>query len=69
MDSPEDSPRRRLPFLRRVFLSKKELAYILELLQSVATADDPSWKVMLYSKIGNHLQKARRYKSKKRDDV
>jgi hypothetical protein len=69
MDSPEDPPHRRLPFLRRVFLSKKELAYILELLQSAASADDLSWKVMLYSKIANHLQKARRYKSKKRDDV
>ena len=69
MDSPEDSPYRRLPFLRRVFLSKKELAYILELLQSVVSVDDPSWKVMLYNKIENHLQKARRYKNKKRDDV
>ena len=69
MDSPKEPPLRRLPFLRRVFLSKKELAYILELLQSVASADDPSWKVMLYNKIENHLQKARKHKSKKRDDV
>ncbi len=69
MDSPEDSPHKRLPFLRRVFLSKKELAYILELLQSAASADDPSWKVMLYNKIENHLQKARKHKGKKRDDA
>ena len=69
MDSPKDSPHKRLPFLRRVFLSKKELVYILELLQSAASADDPSWKVMLYNKIENHIQKARKHKSKKRDDV
>jgi len=69
MDSPEDSPHKRLPFLRRVFLSKKELAYILELLQSAASADDLSWKVMLYDKIENHLQKARKHKGKKRDDA
>jgi len=68
MDSPEDSPQRRLPFLRRVFLSKKELAYILNLLEGASSSDDPSWKVMLYSKIRNHLQKARRYKGRKRDD-
>ena len=54
------------PFLRKVFLSKRELRLILELLRANAGDELPPWKEKLINKIDKHLQKAKSYRGKKR---
>ena len=68
--SDDDIGSRKIPaFLRKVFLSKRELRLILELLRaSVGDEELPPWKQKLINKIDNHLQKAKSYRRKKRGD-
>jgi len=68
--SDDDIGSRKIPaFLRKVFLSKRELRLILELLRaSVGDEELPPWKQKLINKIDNHLQKAKSHRRKKRDD-
>jgi hypothetical protein len=68
MSDKAPEPKKVLPFLRKVFLSKRELRLILELLREKIEKNAPPWKDKLVNKIDKHLQKAKSYGRKKRED-
>jgi len=68
MSDKTEAPKKVLPFLRKVFLSKRELRLILELLREKIEKNPPPWKEKLVNKIDKHLQKAKSYGRKKRED-
>jgi hypothetical protein len=68
MNNNSVSTKKVLPFLRRVFLSKRELRLILELLREEIEENAPPWKEKLINKIDKHLQKAKSHRRKKRED-
>ena len=56
------------PFLRRVYLSKRELSRLLNLLQEATTPEEMEehpWKRMLIEKLQKHLEKAKEFRNKK----
>ena len=68
MNNNSATPKKVLPFLRKVFLSKRELRLILELLLKEVEENPPPWKEKLINKIDKHLQKAKLHRRKKRED-
>tara|TARA_R110000824_G_scaffold102748_6_gene244520 strand:+ start:1003 stop:1215 length:213 start_codon:yes stop_codon:yes gene_type:complete len=68
MNDKGPTPKKILPFLRKVFLSKRELRFILKLLRKEAEKNPPPWKEKLVNKIDKHLQKTKSYGRKKRED-
>ncbi len=68
-NGPPGSEKQVPAFLRRVFLSKRELRLLLQLLRTHSEGEEiPPWKQKLIDKIDNHLQKAKSRKRKERRD-
>lgn len=67
----KEDQKRVLPFLRRVYLSRRELRQILEFLSENFTEEDMNskpWKKMLHQKISKHYQKSRKGSGEKEDE-
>mgnify|MGYP003116197789 CR=1 FL=1 len=51
-------------FLRKVFLSKRELRYLISLLKADASQPTEPWKEKLFKKIQKHYTNAKKRKKK-----